>query len=168
MAHANDGGGSIRIPAACNGLVGLKPTRGRIPGDKLNREMPVKIVHDGVVTRSVRDTAAFLRESERVYRHLKLPPVGDVTGPGKKRLRIALVENSIGGRKTDDETAQAVLHTAGLLEELGHTIEVAEATGGRPLRGRLPGLLELARARRQYDGQVHLQPAPTTAAATTT
>ena len=127
MAHANDGGGSIRIPAACNGLVGLKPTRGRIPCDKLNWEMPVKIVHDGVVSRSVRDTAAFLRESERVYRELKLPPVGDVTGPGKKRLRIALIENSIGGRKTDDETAQAVLHTAGLLEELGHTIEVAEA-----------------------------------------
>jgi amidase len=127
MAHANDGGGSIRIPAACNGLVGLKPTRGRTPSDKVNREMPVRIVHDGVVTRSVRDTAAFLRESERVYRNLKLPPVGDVTGPGKKRLRIALVQNSIGGRKTDDETAQAVLQTAGLLEELGHTIELADA-----------------------------------------
>ena len=86
MAHANDGGGSIRIPAACNGLVGLKATRGRIPGDKLNREMPVQIVHDGVVTRSVRDTAAFVRESERVYRNLKLPPVGDVTHPGKTGL----------------------------------------------------------------------------------
>ena len=104
MAHANDGGGSIRIPAACNGLVGLKATRGRIPSDKLNREMPVQIVHDGVVTRSVRDTAAFVRESERVYRNLKLPPVGDVTHPGKARLRIALVTNSIGGRTTDDET----------------------------------------------------------------
>ncbi len=127
MAHANDGGGSIRIPAACNGLVGLKATRGRIPSDKAHQEMPVKIVHDGVLSRSVRDTAAFVRESERVYRNLKLPPVGDVTGPGKKRLRIALVTNSIGGRVTDDETAQAVLHTAGLLEELGHTIEVAEA-----------------------------------------
>src|ERR1700750_3021405 len=55
IAHANDGGGSIRIPAACNGLVGLKASRGRIPGDKLNREMPVQIVHDGVVTRTVRD-----------------------------------------------------------------------------------------------------------------
>ena len=127
MAHANDGGGSIRIPAACNGLVGLKATRGRIPSDKTHREMPVKIVHDGVLSRSVRDTAAFVRESERVYRNLKLPPVGDVTGPGKKRLRIALVTNSIGGRVTDDETAQAVLHTAGLLEELGHIIEVADA-----------------------------------------
>jgi amidase len=123
MSHANDGGGSIRIPAACCGLVGLKPTRGRTPSDKLNREMPVKIVHDGVVTRSVRDSAAFLREAERVYRSLKLPPVGDVTGPGKKRLRVALVTDSVGGRTTDGETQQTVLHTAGLLEELGHTIE---------------------------------------------
>ncbi len=127
MSHANDGGGSIRIPAACCGLVGLKPTRGRTPSDKGNREMPVKIVHDGVVTRSVRDSAAFLRECEHVYRNLKLPPVGDVTGPGKKRLRVALVTNSIGGRVTDDETTQAVLHTAGLLEELGHTIEAVDA-----------------------------------------
>ena len=127
MAHANDGGGSIRIPAACNGLVGFKATRGRIPGDKLNREMPVQIVHDGVVTRSVRDTAAFVRESERVYRNLKLPPVGDVTHPGKNRARIALVTNSIGNRRTDDETTQTVEKTAALLEELGHEIELLEA-----------------------------------------
>jgi amidase len=130
MAHANDGGGSIRIPAACNGLVGLKPTRGRTPTDKLSQDLPVKIVHDGVLTRTVRDTAAFLRESERVYRNLRLPPVGDVTGPGKKRLRVALVERSIGGRRTDGETAQAVLHTAGLLEQLGHHVVVAEAPVG--------------------------------------
>ncbi len=127
MAHANDGGGSIRIPAACNGLVGLKPTRGRIPSDKLSREMPVQIVHDGVVTRSVRDTAAFVREAERVYRNLKLPPVGDVVHAGKHRARIALVTNSIGGRMTDDETTQTVEKTAALLEELGHHIEVLEA-----------------------------------------
>ena len=127
MSHANDGGGSIRIPAACNGLVGLKSTRGRIPSDKMSREMPVQIVHDGVVTRSVRDSAAFIRESERVYRNLKLPPVGDVTHPGKPRVRIALVTNSIGGRTTDSETTQTVEKTAALLEELGHHIELVEA-----------------------------------------
>ena len=81
IAHANDGGGSIRIPAAVNGLVGLKPTRDRLAQDKMTRQMPVRIVADGVVTRSVRDTAAFLRESEKVYRNLELPPVGDITGP---------------------------------------------------------------------------------------
>ena len=71
LAHANDGGGSIRIPAAVNGLVGLKPTRDRFAQDKMMREMPVRIVADGVVTRSVRDTAAFYREAEKVYRNLE-------------------------------------------------------------------------------------------------
>ena len=57
IAHANDGGGSIRIPASVNGLVGLKPTRDRLAQDKMMRDMPVRIVSDGVLTRSVRDTA---------------------------------------------------------------------------------------------------------------
>ncbi len=126
LAHANDGGGSIRIPAACNGLVGLKPTRGRTPSDRLNREMPVRLVHDGVVSRSVRDTAAFLRETERVYRSLKLPPVGDVTGPVRRRLRVALGTESIGARATDPEVVRATEKTAALLEELGHHVERVE------------------------------------------
>src|ERR687883_690698 len=77
IAHANDGGGSIRIPASCNGLVGLKPSRGRLPLDEAHRQMPVRIVANGVVTRSVRDTAAFYREMERVSRNPKLPAIGD-------------------------------------------------------------------------------------------
>ena len=48
--------------------------------------MPLHIVANGVVSRSVRDTAAFLREAERVYRNPKLAPIGDVTQPGKQRL----------------------------------------------------------------------------------
>ena len=90
IAHANDGGGSIRIPASCNGLVGLKPSRGRLPLDKDTRQMPLRIVANGVVSRSVRDTAAFYREMERVTRNPKLPAIGDVTHPGKQRLRIAV------------------------------------------------------------------------------
>ncbi len=128
LAHANDGGGSIRIPAACTGLVGLKATRGRIPGDRLNREMPVQLVHDGVLTRSVRDTAAFVRESERVYRDLRLPPVGDVTRPARPRLRVALVTEAPGRRTTDADTRHAVEQTASLLEELGHHVEAVEAS----------------------------------------
>jgi amidase len=81
IAHANDGGGSIRIPASCNGLVGLKPTRGRLPLDKETARMPLHLVSNGVVSRSVRDTAAFLREAERIYRSPKLPEIGDVTQP---------------------------------------------------------------------------------------
>ena len=113
LAHANDGGGSIRIPASVNGLVGLKPTRGRLAQDRTLRQMPVQIVSDGVVTRSVRDTAAFFRESEKVYRNLRLPPVGDITRPGKARLRVAVVTEGVGarglarGRRPDPEDRRA-------------------------------------------------------------
>ncbi|WP_102143521.1 amidase [Mycobacterium hubeiense] len=121
LAHANDGGGSIRIPASCNGLVGLKPSRGRLPLDKDMRQMPLRIVTNGVVTRSVRDTAAFYREMERVYRNPKLPPIGDVTGPAKKRLRVAVCTQSIA-RKASPEVRELTLKTAALLEEFGHRV----------------------------------------------
>jgi amidase len=126
IAHANDGGGSIRIPASCCGLVGLKPTRGRTPSDKMVRDMPVKIVADGVLTRSVRDTAAFYREAEKIYRNLELPPIGDIRGPVPRRLRVGVVTESIGGRTTDPECVAAVLDVAGLLEGTGHRIEAID------------------------------------------
>jgi len=121
IAHANDGGGSIRIPASCNGLVGLKPTRGRIPLDKETAQMPLHLVVNGVVSRSVRDTAAFLREAERVYRNPKLAPVGDVTRPSKQRLRIGVCTQSIS-RDASPEVRELTLKTAALLEELGHRV----------------------------------------------
>ncbi|MDR3663426.1 MAG: amidase [Mycobacterium sp.] len=120
IAHANDGGGSIRIPAACNGLVGLKPTRGRLPLDRETR-MPLQIVANGVLTRSVRDTAAFYREAEKAFRSSKLPAVGDVTGPGTRRLRIAVCTSSIG-RDASPEINGLTMKTAARLEELGHRI----------------------------------------------
>ncbi|QCX28636.1 amidase [Nocardioides jishulii] len=122
LAHGNDGGGSIRIPAAVNGLVGLKPTRGRVPSDAFTRQMPVRIVADGVLTRSVRDTAAFLREAEKVYRDPRLPAVGDVTRPVDRPLRIAVVTAGIG-REATPEVRQLTLDTAARLEALGHHVE---------------------------------------------
>ena len=125
IAHGNDGGGSIRIPAAVNGLVGLKPTRDRLAQDRATRRLPVRIVSDGVLTRSVRDTAAFLREAEHVYRALLLPPIGDVTRPGRARLRIAVHTGGIG-RSAAPEVVELTLKTARLLEELGHEVEQVE------------------------------------------
>jgi amidase len=125
IAHANDGGGSIRIPAACNGLVGLKPSRGRLPLDKAVSRMPIRLVANGVVTRSVRDTAAFFREAERIWRGPKLPPIGDVQHPGKQRLRIAVITRSLL-RECSTEVRELTLKTAGLLEELGHRVDHVE------------------------------------------
>jgi amidase len=121
IAHANDGGGSIRIPAACNGLVGLKPSRGRLPLDKETRAMPLHLVANGVLTRTVRDTAAFFREMERIHHNPKLPKIGDVTGPGKARLRVAVCTQSIT-RDASPEFTELTLKTAALLEELGHRV----------------------------------------------
>ncbi|MGV0626574.1 amidase [Mycolicibacter minnesotensis] len=125
IAHANDGGGSIRIPAACNGLVGLKPSRGRLPLDRDLRAMPVRIVFNGVVTRSVRDTAAFYAEAERIARNPKLAPIGDIRGPGTLRLRVAVLTESIS-RETSPEMRELTHQTAALLEGLGHHVEYLE------------------------------------------
>jgi amidase len=121
IAHANDGAGSIRIPAAVNGLVGLKPTRGRLPLDEQAARMPLHLVANGVVSRSVRDSAAFFREAERVYRNPKLPPIGHITHAGKQRLRIAVCTESIV-REASPEFRELTMKTAALLEELGHKV----------------------------------------------
>lgn len=126
IAHANDGGGSIRIPASVNGLVGLKPTRDRTAQDKLMREMPVRIVSDGVVTRSVRDTAAFFRESEKIYRALHLAPIGDITRPGRARLRVAFNIQGLGNGATS-EVAALTETVAKQVESLGHHVEQVDA-----------------------------------------
>ncbi len=122
IAHGNDGGGSIRIPAAACGLVGLKPTRGRTAPSKMAKDLPIDLVSNGVITRSVRDSAAFLADVERRHPASGLPPVGAVEGPGDKRLRIALVNVPITGHLLDSETDAALTSTVELLESLGHSV----------------------------------------------
>ncbi|MEU6734220.1 amidase [Streptomyces physcomitrii] len=129
LAHANDGGGSIRIPAAACGLVGLKPTRGRFPAPAGHGLLPVGIVSEGVLTRSVRDTARVFTGIERTHRPSGgLMPAGGVEGPGRRRLRIGLVLDSITGQRTDDETRTAVEEAARLLEGMGHQVSPVEIT----------------------------------------
>ncbi|QBJ96651.1 amidase [Rhodococcus sp. ABRD24] len=131
FAHANDGGGSIRIPSAACGLVGLKPTRGRTVADAADKTMPVRLVTQGVVTRSVRDTARFFAAAENYYRNPKLPPIRLVERPGSTRLRIGVIVDSVAGVPTDDETRKSVHATAELLAGLGHHVEDAALPVGQ-------------------------------------
>lgn len=125
IASGNDGAGSIRIPSAICGLVGLKPSRHRIYGIDGTEMMPIEIVHQGVLTRSVRDTALFYAEAEKYHRNKKLPAIGHVTTPSKKRMRIAFIENLTEGTtgRQDEDTYNLQHETAKLLESLGHQVE---------------------------------------------
>lgn len=122
VAHANDGGGSIRIPAACCGLIGLKCTRGRLMDNEAAKSLPINIVSEGIVSRSVRDTAGFVAEAEQYYRNRRLQPVGDLEGPSSRRYRIGLVLDPNHGPTTDSTTRQVVEQTARKLEQLGHEV----------------------------------------------
>jgi len=123
VAHANDGGGSIRIPAACCGLVGLKPGRGRVIDNDAAASLPVNILSDSIVSRSVRDTAGFMARAEEYFHNPELPAIGKIEGPSGRKLRIGLVMDSITGYRTDEETRATVEATAQRLEKLGHTVE---------------------------------------------
>jgi amidase len=126
IAHANDGGGSIRIPAAAAGLVGLKPTRHRHIDGEQARHLPINMVSEGVVTRTVRDTAAFLAACEDYWRNPTLPPIGLVCGPADRRLRVGLVLESANEAVVDAPTRSAVERVAAVLEKAGHVVEPIE------------------------------------------
>ena len=87
--------------------------------------MPLRLLANGVLTRSVRDTAAFYREAERIWRHPKLPPIGDVRHGGKQRLQIAVITRSLE-RECSPELRELTLKSAKLLEDLGHRVDYAE------------------------------------------
>ncbi len=123
IAHANDGGGSIRLPAACCGLVGLKPTRDRHFNSRTAESMPLNIVSEGVLTRTVRDTAMFHYGMEQFFQNKKLKPIGKVEGPSKRKMRIGFVLDSVTGVKTDAETRAVVQAAATVLEKLNHKVE---------------------------------------------
>ena len=125
IALANDGAGSIRIPASCCGLVGLKPSRDRLVNAEGTDAMPINIVYEGVLTRSVRDTVAFYNAAEKYRRNDALPAIGSVHQQGVKRLKVVFFENIPAGRPghQDTDTYDTILSTARLLESLGHQVE---------------------------------------------
>ena len=122
LAHGNDGGGSLRIPAAACGLVALKATRARLLDQPGARALPVNLAAEGVLTRSVRDTAHHLAAMERTWANKRLLPIGLVEGPGSTRLRIGLATVSPSGVEPDPETLAQVRATADLAASLGHEV----------------------------------------------
>ncbi|MFC1854152.1 amidase family protein [candidate division CSSED10-310 bacterium] len=90
IAHANDGGGSIRIPASCCGLVGLKASRHRLLAIEASERLPIQIATHGVVSRTVRDTAHYYAAAEKLFRNPDLPEIGLVQHAAEKRLKIGL------------------------------------------------------------------------------
>ena len=131
MAHANDGGGSIRVPASCCGLFGLKPTRARNPLGPDYGDMASGLIAEHAVTRSVRDSATLLDCTSNgdlgapyAAPRAARPYAGEV-GRDPGQLRIAFSTQPLTGPPAHAECVTAVEQTAKLCEGLGHVVEEA-------------------------------------------
>jgi amidase len=131
LAHSTDGGGSIRIPAACNGLVGLKVSRGRITQGPDAADSTSGLSVDHMVSRSVRDSAAGLDIScayDYGDPYFAPPPEGSYLEGIKrknKRLKIAVSFKALDGKAMHPDVTAAVRKAAVLCESLGHKVEEA-------------------------------------------
>jgi Asp-tRNA(Asn)/Glu-tRNA(Gln) amidotransferase A subunit family amidase len=131
-AHATDGGGSIRVPAACCGLVGLKVSRGRTPVGDGRTEGWNGLGVSHAVTRSVRDSAALLdavHGPELGSRYVAPPPDGtflEAVSRSPGRLRIALQRTPFSGAAVEPDCVAALEAAAKLCESLGHGVEDAQ------------------------------------------
>lgn len=121
IAHASDGGGSIRIPAALTGLFGFKPSRSRLAGQPKTDEVGA-IAVEHVLTRSVRDSALVVASLQGDGAVGLGPPVPVITGPGAEKLRIGVITATADGTVPDAEVMAAIAATRALLTRLGHSV----------------------------------------------
>ena len=127
MAHASDGGGSIRIPASCSGLVGLKPTQGRITAGPDKDEVGLSV--HLAITRTVRDTARLLDAvrgpgvGDTIIAPPPTRPYADEVGADPGSLRIGLLDAHPQGSFLHDDCVTAVRSAASMLEVLDHSVE---------------------------------------------
>lgn len=141
-AHASDGGGSIRIPASCCGLFGLKPTRARTPHGPPVGEGWGSLSCAHVLTRSVRDSAALLdvtqgaAQGDPYAAPPMIRPYLEELGRDPGRLRIALQPRPLSGVPVDPECQHAVTGAARLLASMGHHVEEAMPPGDADELGR--------------------------------
>lgn len=126
IAHASDGGGSIRIPASCCGLVGLKPSRGRHVSDGRDQG-PAALSVNGCVSRSVRDTAAYLCATQRAGGDAVFPPLPMVAGPSKRRLKIGVQLKSFMGKNPVSDVAREIVAVSETCRALGHEVRAFAA-----------------------------------------
>src|SRR4051812_4768460 len=129
VAHATDGGGSIRIPAACCGLVGLKPSRGRVPR---RAQGWLGGVVEGAVTHTVADTAAILDvlsgPDRDAWYNAPEPdrPFLEEAGRDAAPLRIGLMDHGPSGMPVEEPCAEAARKAAAALAEQGHEVVAAD------------------------------------------
>jgi amidase len=132
LAHGNDGGGSIRIPASCCGLVGLKPSRGRVSWAPELAELASGFATDGVLTRTVRDTALGLdllagyEPGDPYWTPDPSAPFVEALDREPGQLRVAFITESPNGVPVHEDCVTAAREAAELLESLGHQVQQVE------------------------------------------